>query len=31
MNLIDIFGDYQFTDFNPVSSERLILVIKKQL
>jgi len=31
MNLIGIFGDYQFTDFNPVSSERLILVIKKQL
>ena len=31
MNLIGIFGDYQFTEFNPVSSERLILVIKKQL
>lgn len=31
MNLIGIFGDYQFREFNPVSSERLILVIKKQL
>ncbi|MAQ31361.1 MAG: SAM-dependent methyltransferase [Flavobacteriales bacterium] len=31
MNLISIFGDYQFREFNPVSSERLILVIKKQL
>ena len=31
MNLIDFFGDYHFTEFNPVKSERLILIVKKSL
>ena len=29
IKLIDVFGDYRFNDFQPHSSERLLLVFKK--